>query len=62
VAVVRVELEHRAYDVVIEPGALDRLGEHVRAAAPHSRCALFADAAVAASWGERAAGALEAAG
>jgi 3-dehydroquinate synthase len=62
VAVVRVDLPERAYDVVIEPGALDRLGEHVRAVAPHARCALFADAAVARLWGARAAAALESAG
>jgi 3-dehydroquinate synthase len=62
VAVVRVELPQRAYEVVIEPGALDRLGKLVRAAAGGSRCALFADAAVAATWGGRAAAALAAAG
>jgi 3-dehydroquinate synthase len=62
VAVVRVELAHRAYDVVIEPGALDRLGEHVRAVAAHARCALVADASVAGLWGERARASLEAAG
>jgi 3-dehydroquinate synthase len=62
VPVVRVDLPHGAYDVVIEPGALDRLGEHVRAVAPHARCALIADAAVAKPWGERARAALEASG
>jgi 3-dehydroquinate synthase len=62
VAVVRVELGPRSYDVVIEPGILDRLGEEVRAVAPHARCALFADAAVARSCGTRALAALEAGG
>jgi 3-dehydroquinate synthase len=62
VAVVRVELPQRAYDVRIEPGALDRLGEHVRSVAAHARCALFADAAVAASWGAHAATALASSG
>jgi 3-dehydroquinate synthase len=62
VAVVRVELPQRAYDVRIEPGALDRLGEHVRSVAAHARCALVADAAVAGSWGTRAAAALASAG
>jgi 3-dehydroquinate synthase len=62
VAVVRVELPLRAYDVVIEPGALDRLGELVRPVAGSSRCALFADAAVAETWGARALAALAAAG
>jgi len=62
VAVVRVELPLRAYDVVIEPGALDRLGELVRSISPSSRCALFCDAAVAQSWGGRAAASLDSAG
>jgi len=62
VAVVRVELAQRAYDVVIEPGALDRLGDYVRAAAAHARCALFSDAAVSRLWGGRACASLEAAG
>jgi 3-dehydroquinate synthase len=62
VAVVRVELPQRAYDVRIEPGSLDRLGEHVRSVAARGRCALFADAALAGSWGARAAAALASSG
>jgi 3-dehydroquinate synthase len=62
VAVVRVALPQRAYDVLIEPGSLERLGEQVRAGAPHARCALVADSAVAPLWGAAARAALERAG
>ncbi|HEX7118105.1 MAG TPA: 3-dehydroquinate synthase [Longimicrobiales bacterium] len=50
------------YDVVVEPGALDRLGEHAAEAAPGHRYAVLADAAVAALYGERVRAALERAG
>ncbi|HEX6940043.1 MAG TPA: 3-dehydroquinate synthase [Longimicrobiales bacterium] len=50
------------YDVVVEPGSLDRLGEHVAEAAPAHRYAILADAAVAGAYGERARAALERAG
>jgi 3-dehydroquinate synthase len=53
-SVVRIELPHCTYDVLIEPGALTRLGEVVRACAPHKRCGLLADPAVAQPWGELA--------
>ena len=52
---------HR-YDVAIEPSALDRLGERVRAVAPASSAALFVDPAVRETLAPRARAALEAAG
>jgi len=52
---------HR-YAVVIEPNALDRLGECVRAVAPASRAALFVDPAVSETLAPRAHAALERAG
>jgi 3-dehydroquinate synthase len=45
-AVVSVELPHHQYDVTVEPGALERLGALVRAAAPDERCAIVGDEAV----------------
>jgi len=57
-----IELPHHRYDVLIEPGSLDRLGEAVRARAPHAECALFCDGAVAGTLGVRAQSALERAG
>jgi len=49
------------YDVVIEPGALDRLGEHVARAAPAHAYAIIADANVARAHGGRAVEALHSA-
>ena len=46
------------YDVVIEPGSLDRLGEHVSRAAPAHAYAIIADANVARAYGRRAVDAL----
>jgi 3-dehydroquinate synthase len=57
-----IELPHHRYDVLIEPDSLDRLGEAVRARAPHAECALFSDGAVADTLGARAQSALERAG
>ncbi len=51
---VAIELPHHRYEVLIEPGSLDRLGELVCAKAPHASCALFSDGRVAASLGARA--------
>ena len=51
-----------AYDVLIEPGALDGLPDVVREFAPARRCAVISDAVVADILGERVRGALEAAG
>src|SRR5262245_52562763 len=59
---VAIELPHHRYDVLIEAGSLDRLGEAVRARAPHSECALFSDGAVADTLGARVRSALERAG
>lgn len=61
-ATVPVALPGRRYDVLIEAGALDRLGEVARSLAPHQRCALLADASVYDFHGRRATDALEAAG
>ena len=61
-AVVEIELPHQRYDVVIEPGVLDRLGELVHTLAPHQRCALLADRTVSELYGERAEKSLTGAG
>lgn len=61
-AVVEVTLPGHRYEVLIEPGGLSRLGEHVRAVAPHQRAALLADAAVMPLHGSVARQSLEAAG
>jgi 3-dehydroquinate synthase len=61
-ASIAIELPHHRYDVVIEAGGLERLGETVRAVAPHRECALFSDGAIADSLGVRARDALERAG
>ncbi len=59
---VPIELPHHRYEVVIEPGALGRLGELVHAVAPHADCALLGDAAVFAHYEKAAHDALEGAG
>lgn len=53
--------QHR-YDVAIEPGALERLGERVRAVAPASSAALFVDPALRGSLAPLARASLEASG
>jgi 3-dehydroquinate synthase len=57
-ATVPVNLPHQRYDVIIEPGVLDRLGAIVRELAPHDRCALLGDANVFNIYGEKATAAL----
>jgi 3-dehydroquinate synthase len=59
---VAIELPHHRYEVVIEAGILERLGETVRACAPHDACALVSDGTVADSLGPRAVSSLESAG
>lgn len=59
---VSVDLPHHRYEVVIEPGALEALGEHVRAVVPHADCALLGDRAVFELHGRPARASLEAAG
>jgi 3-dehydroquinate synthase len=61
-AIVHLKLPHHQYSIVIEPGALDRLGEIVRPLAPHSHCALLGDVQVTKVHGPRAEGSLRAAG
>ena len=57
-ATVTVNLPHHQYDVLVEPGVLDRLGAICRELAPHARCALIADDRVHAIYGAKAAGVL----
>ncbi len=62
---VNVELpgeESRAYEVVIEPGGVDRLGEQVAEVVSHARAMVIVDAGVDTTWGRRAAKAMDAAG
>ena len=59
---VTLEFENHRYDVLIEPGLLRRLGECVRAVAPHARAALVTDETVRALHGETALASLRAAG
>lgn len=59
---VSVDLPHHRYEVVIEPGALERLGEIVHDVAPHADCALLGDAAVFSRYRAVAVGSLEKAG
>ena len=59
---VHVDLPHHQYDVVIEPGALDSLGEYAHAVTPHADCALLGDEAVFAHYGDAAKASLEKAG
>ena len=60
--VVSVTLPHQHYLVVIEPGALDRLGERTRTVAPASKALLVFDRALEATHLPRARASLEAAG
>ncbi|MCE9589876.1 MAG: 3-dehydroquinate synthase [Planctomycetes bacterium] len=60
--VVAVTLPHHRYEVRIEPGLLDRLGDAVKSAAPHASCALFTDSVIDATHGRRAAASLSRAG
>lgn len=60
--VVAVTLPQHRYEVRIERGLLERLGDAVKAVAPHARCGLFADANVDKLHGDRAAASLTRAG
>ena len=59
---VPVVLPHHRYDVLIEPGALGRLGEIVRAVAPARAAALFFDPALGDAQAQAVRRALESAG
>ena len=59
---VPIDLPHHRYEVVIEPGGLERVGELVRAVAPHDDCALLGDAAVFAHYEGAVRASLEKAG
>jgi 3-dehydroquinate synthase len=61
-ASVAVELPQHRYEVVIEAGLIGRLGELVRAVAPHARCALVTDETVGRLLGPAAEASLEASG
>lgn len=50
---VEIALPHSRYDVCIEPGILENLGENVRALAPAKQCALVTDKAVGTLYAER---------
>ncbi|MEM7567922.1 MAG: 3-dehydroquinate synthase, partial [Pseudomonadota bacterium] len=49
---VRVDLGERAYDIVIEAGALDGIGRAIAAIAPGARIGLVTDERVAATYRE----------
>ena len=59
---VTIDLPNHHYDVVIEPGLLERAGERIRSLLPHRRCALLADANVLSLHGEGVRASLESAG
>lgn len=59
---VTIDLPNHHYDVVIEPGLLERAGERIRSLVPHRRCALLADANVLSLHGEGVRASLESAG
>lgn len=59
---VEITLPHHRYDVVIEPGSLERVGKTVSELAPHARCALLADRSVFALHGEALQRSLQSAG
>ena len=61
-AIVTIQLPHHRYEIRIEPGALQGLGDSVRALAPHGQCAVLADPAVQALYGEAAEKSLASAG
>ncbi len=61
-ATVTVTLPHHTYDVIVEPTALDRLGQITANLAPHARCGLIADDYVFSIYGPRAVSTLEHAG
>jgi len=51
-ASVTIQLPHHRYEILIEPGSLQGLGERVRAVAPNGRCGWVADSAVRALYGK----------
>ena len=53
-ATVCINLPHHRYDVAVEPGLLDRLGEIVHGVAPHARAVLMGDSEVLGLHGQRA--------
>ena len=59
---VRLTLPHHAYDIVIDPGVLNRLGELARSVVPHDRAAMLYDQAVVDNHAAAASGSLTHAG
>ncbi len=59
---ITVDLAGAPYDVVIEPGAIDRAGAHLRGFIRKDRVAIVTDANVAAHWQARLDGSLRAVG
>ncbi len=51
---IRVNLTQNAYEVLVGPGILSKLGSILRSVCPHERCALLADEKVFGFYGERA--------
>ena len=45
-AAVQITLPHHRYEILIEPGALGRVGDGLRERQPHARCGVVADRAV----------------
>ena len=61
-SIVTIQLPHHRYEIRIEPGGLEGLGDSMRALAPHGQCAVLADPAVQALYGEVVEKSLAAAG
>jgi len=57
-----VDIPGRAYEIVVERGLIESLGERVRALAPHDRALVVVDASIANSHGSRAIESLGSAG
>jgi len=60
--IINVNLPGRSYEIVIEPGLLDDIGDRTRAAAPHRTAMLVMDRAIAEPHGRRGADSLDRAG
>ena len=61
-AIVKLDLGYCGYDIVIEPGAMKRLGAIVKDVAGHGRAAVLADSLVGALYGATAVGSMVEAG
>ncbi len=59
---VTITLPHHSYEILIETGALDEIGERIRSLAPHALCGVIADSNVWEQCGQRFEASLSAAG